>query len=92
MVLAGFVVRLLRVELVPSALNHGVEREDIEHAVRNAVVIDDVGDDLRLYLGASRSGALLEVIAVLREADDELVIHAMAMRAKYQRLLPGGET
>lgn len=57
------------------------------------MVIDDLDDDLRLYLGPTRAGALLEVITVLGEQEDvELVIHAMAMRDKYQRLLPGGET
>jgi hypothetical protein len=78
------------VDVHPSSLRHGVSFEDIDHAVRNALAIDDLDDDLRLYLGPSRSGSLLEVISVLR-ADDrsELVIHAMAMRGKYQRLLPG---
>jgi hypothetical protein len=80
------------VELLPSAFKHGIGREDIEHAVRNALVIDDLDDDLRLYLGPSRTGAPLEVISVLSEQEDvELVIHAMAMRPKYQRLLPGGD-
>ncbi len=79
-------------DLLPSAYKHGLHADDIEHAVRNAMVIDDLEDDLRLYLGPSRRGALLEVIAVVRERDGgELVIHAMPMRAKYQRLLPGGE-
>lgn len=36
LVWAGFVVRLLRVELLPSAFKHGIIREDIEHAARNA--------------------------------------------------------
>lgn len=55
------------------------------------MVIDELDDDLRLYLGASRSGSLLEVISVVREGDrGDLVIHAMAMRPKYRRLLPGG--
>lgn len=55
------------------------------------MVIDDLDDDLRLYLGPSTSGALLEVIA-LRRGDDrsELAVHAMPMRAKYRRLLPEG--
>lgn len=55
------------------------------------MVIDDLDDDLRLYLGPSGSGTLLEVIA-LRRGDDrpELAVHAMPMRAKYQRLLPEG--
>jgi hypothetical protein len=79
------------VEVHPSALKHGVSIEDIEHAVRNAVVIDELEEDLRLYLGPSRSASLLEVIGLVR-ADDRplLVIHAMPMRAKYRRLLPGG--
>lgn len=72
-----------------TALKHGIRSEDIDHAVRNAMVTDDLDDDLRLYLGPSGSGALLEVIA-LRRGDDrpELAIHAMPMREKYRRLLP----
>ncbi|HZJ26642.1 MAG TPA: hypothetical protein VFF40_06480 [Acidimicrobiia bacterium] len=77
-------------DLHSSALRHGVAVDDIEHAVRNAMVIDDLENDLRLYLGPSRSGSLLEVITLVRgEARPELVIHAMAMRTKYRRLLPG---
>ncbi len=56
----------------------------------NALAIDESDDDLRLYIGPSRSGSLLEVISLMREGDrGELVIHAMAMRPKYRRLLPG---
>jgi hypothetical protein len=74
-----------------SVLRHGVLVEDIEHAVRNSVSIDELDEDLRLYLGAARDGSLLEVITLVREeAEEELVIHAMAMRPKYRRLLPGG--
>jgi hypothetical protein len=78
------------VEIFTSALKHGVVREDIEHAATNAMVIEDLDDDLRLRLGADRSGSLLEVISVVRDDADELVIHAMPMRDKYRRLLPGG--
>ena len=78
-------------EIHPSALKHGVPVEDIEHAVRNAVVSNELDDDLRLYLGPTRSASMLEVIVVVREGDrPELAIHAMAMRDKYRRLLPGG--
>jgi hypothetical protein len=63
---------------------------DIEHAVRNAMVSDDLDDDLRLHLGPSRSGSLLEVIVIVRGSGrSELAIHAMPMREKYRRLLPG---
>jgi hypothetical protein len=87
---ACFVVRLPRVDSAPSAFKHGVAVEDIDHAVRNAMAVDDLDDDLRLYLGPSRNGVLLEVISLVREDDrTELVIHAMPMRAKFRRLLPG---
>lgn len=61
----GFVVRFPRVEIHPSALKHGVSIADIEHAVRNAVVSDELDDDVHLYLGPSRSASLLEVIVVV---------------------------
>jgi hypothetical protein len=81
------------VDFHESAFKHGIEREDTGHAVRNAMVIDDLDDDLRLYLGASRSGRLLEVITIVRKDERaELVIHAMPMRARYRRLLPGASS
>ncbi len=80
----GCVVRLLRVEIHPSPLKHGAPVEDIEHAVRNAMVSDELDDDLPLYLGPSRSGSLVEVLVVVRGSGRaELAIHAMPMREKY---------
>ena len=76
-----------------SALKHGVAVEDIQHAVQNAMVIDYLDDDLFLYLGPDRTGSLLEVVVIDREDNrPELAIHAMAMRSKYRRLLPGGRS
>lgn len=75
----------------PSARRHAIADEDIEHAVAHAMSIDDQDDDARLYLGPARSGDLLEIVTILREDSSELAIHAMRMRAKYRRLLPGGE-
>jgi hypothetical protein len=77
------------VEIHSSARKHGVDEEDIEHAIDNAMAIDDQDDDTRLYLGPARNAELLEVVALVREDGSELVIHAMTMRPKYQRLLPG---
>ncbi len=54
------------------------------------MAIDEVEDDLCLLLGPGLDGTLLEVITVAREDASDVVIHAMAMRSKYQRLLPGG--
>jgi hypothetical protein len=78
------------VEIHPSARKHGIADGDIEHATRNAMTIDDLEDDLRLYLGPARNADLLEIVTVVRDDATELAIHAMKMRPKYQRLLPGG--
>ena len=77
------------VEVHPSALKHGVDAADIQHTIDNALAIEDLEDDVRLYLGPSRTAALLEVLTIAREDGSELAIHAMPMRAKYERLLPG---
>jgi hypothetical protein len=46
------------VEVLRSALRHGIASEDIHHAIINAVVVDEVGDDpVRwLVLGPDRAG------------------------------------
>ncbi len=54
------------------------------------MAIDDLDDDLRLYLGPTVSGVLLEVITIVRDDNSELAIHAMTMRPTYRPLL-GGE-
>jgi hypothetical protein len=77
------------VEVHPSAHKHGLADEDIEHAMRHALAIDDQADDTRLYVGPSRSADLLEVVTIVRNDGSELVIHAMRMRPKYRPLLPG---
>jgi hypothetical protein len=64
--------------------------EDIEHAVAQAMAIDDQDDDTRLYLGPARNADLLEVVTIVRDDGSELAIHAMKMRPTYRRLLPGG--
>ena len=64
----------------------------IDHALRHATVIDEVGEDPVRYLliGPDRSGNLLELI-VLDLPLGPAVIHAMSLRSKYHRLLPPGE-
>jgi hypothetical protein len=78
------------VEIHPSARKHGIADEDIKHATKNAMAIDDQDDDTRLYLGPARNAELLEIVTIVRDDDTELAIHAMKMRDKYQRLLPEG--
>jgi hypothetical protein len=78
------------VDVHPSARKHGIADEDIEHATAHAMAIEDQDDDLRLYLGPARNADLLEIVAIVRDDGSELAIHAMTMRSKYERLLPGG--
>jgi hypothetical protein len=77
------------VEVHESAHRHGVVDEDIKHATAQAMTIEDQDDDTRLYLGPSRDARLLEVVTIVRDDGSELVIHAMPMRPRYERLLPG---
>jgi hypothetical protein len=77
------------VEIYPSARKHGVVETDISHAVEHAVAVGDQDDGKVLYLGPDRAGNLLEVVAVVRDDETEVVIHAMPMRRIYESFLRG---
>ena len=76
-------------EIHPSARRHGVDVDEILHAVANAVVVDDLGEDPDrwLVIGPDSAGNLLEIVVLIASTADEIVIHAMPMRAKYRKLL-----
>jgi len=80
------------VEFHRSSAKHGVEPDDVLHAVDGALVVADLGDDdspfRTLILGPDRAGNLLEVIVLHFDDGREMVIHAMPMRAQYRTLLP----
>lgn len=77
-------------EVLRSALRHGVDPEDIQHVLRNAIVVEEVDENPTRYLviGPDRAGNLLELV-VLDRPQGPAVMHAMAMRTKYRNLLPG---
>jgi hypothetical protein len=77
------------VEIRDSARRHGVDDDDILHALNHAAVVEDAGEDPDrwLVLGPDRAGNLLEVVVVLTDTDEQVVIHAMSMRPKYRRML-----
>lgn len=77
--------------VLPSALRHGIDPGDIQHAIEHALAVDEIDEDpLRyLVLGPDRAANLLELV-VLDRSNGSAVIHAMPMRDKYRRLLPGG--
>jgi hypothetical protein len=68
-----------------------VDEADIDHTIRQAAVVEEVAEDPMRYLviGPDRSGNLIELI-VMDRPTGPAVIHAMALRAKYRRLLPPG--
>lgn len=82
------VVRYSRVEIHSSARRHGVNDLDIQHAVEHSLAIEDIGEDPDrwLVIGPDRAGNLLELV-VLVDQRGEIVIHAMALRPKYRKLL-----
>ena len=80
---------LFAVEIYRSARKRGVDDADIVHAVEHALVVADDEDERKvLYLGPDRAGNVLEVVAVVRDDDTEIVIHAMAMTPQYRSMLP----
>jgi len=77
------------VEIHPSARNHGIADEDILHAVEHSMVVDDLGEDPDrwIVIGPDSAARLLEVIVLVTAEGDELIIHAMPLRAIYRKLL-----
>lgn len=55
-------------EVLRSAFRHGILTEDIHHAVRHSLVVEEIGEDLTRYLvlGSDRAGRLLELVVLDR--------------------------
>jgi len=84
-----FVLQYCCVEIHPAARRHGIADGDILHAIEHALVVDDVGEepDRWLVIGPDHAGNLLEIVVVITAEGDELIIHAMPLRAVYRKLL-----
>ncbi|MGC9221838.1 MAG: hypothetical protein ACP5H2_10895 [Solirubrobacteraceae bacterium] len=76
-------------EVHDSARRHGVADEDILHAIDHALAFEDAGEDPDrwLFIGPDRAGNLLEVVVMVTVESNQIAIHAMPMRDKYQGLL-----
>jgi hypothetical protein len=59
------------------------------HAVEHSMVVDDLGEDPDrwLVIGPDRAANLLEVVVLITSEGEELIIHAIPLRALYRRLL-----
>jgi hypothetical protein len=70
------------IDIAPSALKHGVTREQIVAVLRLPYRIARIGDDRVLTIGSDETGALFEIVT-LDPQDAPIVIHAMRLRPKF---------
>jgi hypothetical protein len=73
-------------EIADSARRHGISDEDILHAVDHPVAPIAVRSDRVLFIGATQTGELLEIV-VIDPDDNPAVIHADICRPKFHRYL-----
>ncbi len=76
-------------EILDTARKHGVDDEDMLHAINHALAVEDAGEDPDrwLLLGPDTAGNLLEVVVMITIEGTQFVIHAMSMRDQFRRLL-----
>ncbi len=76
-------------EIADSARKHAIAGPDILHAVRHSIRAVRQGDDRVLFIGPNRAGALLEVVVLDGDTDDEppVAIHAMSLRRTFRHHL-----
>jgi hypothetical protein len=72
--------------IASSARKHGIGDEDMLHAVRNAIRVEDLDDGLTMFTGPARDATLLEV-GVVDSNSGPVIVHADLAKRKY---LPGG--
>jgi hypothetical protein len=77
------------VDVLASALKHGVSADDIQHALSFALTVEEVDEDPIRYLvlGPDFQGNFLELVVADRP-NGPCEIHAMTMREQYRALLP----
>lgn len=78
-----------------SAYKHGATKEDIDHAIENALLLSDLNPSTEpsrlLIIGPDKRGNLLEVIALDEPNGEISVIHSMKMRKQFEPLLRRNE-
>jgi hypothetical protein len=79
---------VVTVEILPSARKHGINDDDIRHAINNAIAVITTAHrpDFTMLIGPDASAHLLEV-GVLAADDNDYVIHAMRTRDKYLAMI-----
>ncbi|MGH2866447.1 MAG: hypothetical protein ACRDNK_02620 [Solirubrobacteraceae bacterium] len=82
----------MTVEIAESARRHGVGDDQIRFVIEHCGLAfdqpapdDSRGESRLVFLGDDSHGVALEVVAVANQTGDLRVIHAMKLRATYQR-------
>lgn len=77
-------------EILWSARKHGVDGQDIDHALAHVLVSAELSEDpaRTLHIGPDRAANLLELV-VIERLEGLAVIHAMPLRPRYRYLLEG---
>jgi hypothetical protein len=70
--------------IVESARRHGVSDETILHAVNHSVLVEDLDEEMTMFIGPDRAGNLYE-IGIVGTDEGPFVVHAMKARRKYLR-------
>lgn len=82
-------------EIHETARKHGVNDDEILHAIAHALEVFDLDPDADppkvLAIGPDTAANLLEVIWLELDDDRDLVIHAMTLRPTFFSLLPDEE-
>jgi hypothetical protein len=76
-------VTCLRVPVIAeSARKHGINDEDMRHALRNPIRVFEPDDGLTMFVGPARDGTPIEV-GVADSGSGPVVVHAMRARLKF---------
>jgi len=73
----------MEVRFTLAASKHGISETSIMDVLYTATIVLPL-DDIEMYLGADRSGLVLEVGVVFEGEDRMVVIHAMEMREQFR--------
>jgi hypothetical protein len=71
-------------DIAPSARKHGIADDDMRHALRNPLLVEDLDDGLTMFVGPARDGTPLEVGVADSDAGP-VIVHAMRARPRYLR-------
>ena len=80
----------IHIEFNSSAFKHNITEANIRYAIINAVVYDDILDEVEnkhLLLGFDNSGRLLEIMYNVIDEESVNIFHAMKCRNIYYHLL-----